>query len=464
MRRAPPSEVMLLKVRSRHPANPRGRDGAARPSILLGIFTAVVLALPTLAFFASNVLLGRYVPALGAVALAGFLPLLALLAKDIRPEPRQPAIALTVVGLLVAPLVLSVGLHATSYSAADLVLGLSRIGAVTLYLVLAAVIAMHPGRDRLLAIALPTLAVMFAGLFLLAALVFTHWHWGRLKPANLHPNWWGEVLVAVTLGACFIRVRALRYGLQVLALVAIVMVQSRSALLAAFPLTLMSIWLRETPRRVILAAVVLFLLVAPPLLALDLVVAERSRVMAGVDFVANSVLLLNDPYRGLDTGAGQRIEGWLVALELGWANPVAGVGFGRVSPVVAAETGKGLHNGHLMLLVDLGIVLYGVVLVVMLATLVAGLRHDRLIFTTMLFGFVLVMFVQPRAINANVMSMLAWMSLVFIWLLPRDGPAAAVPSSAAGAARLGERWRRTALAPTAVSSRSASIAGKPSHP
>jgi O-antigen ligase len=384
------------------------------------------------------------------LALVGFLPLLALLAKDIRPEPRQPAIALVVIAMLIAPLLVSLGLHASAYGPFELALNLSRIGAVALYLVLAAVIAMHPGRERLLAVALPTLAVILAATFVVSALVFPHWHWGRLKPADMQPNWWGEVLVAVIFGACFVSTRVVRYGLQLLALVAIVVVQSRSALLAALPLTLMSVWLRETPRRMIVGAVVLLVVVAPPLLTLDLLAAERSWLQRGVDFVANDIFLLNDPHRGLDSGATGRLDGWLVALELAWAHPLLGVGFGRASPVVAAETGTSLHNGHLMMLVDTGIVLYGIIVMVVIATFAAGLRRDRRIFATMLFGFVLVMFVQPRAINANVMSMLGWMSLVFVWLLPSaHATAAERPSTSASQMRPGARWRRTALAGTA---------------
>ena len=160
-----------------------------------------------------------------------------------------------------------------------------------------------------------------------------------------------------------------------------------------------------------------------------------------VGFVAGDVLLLDDPRRGLDSGATGRADGWLVALRMFAEAPFLGAGLGVSSKQVEDITGSALHNGHLVLLGDLGVILYGIVSTVIVGALVRLAAGGDLRLLGLLLGYLIVLLVQPRSINVSVVPMLAWIVIAMAWLTPRRREPAS--SAAPPRPRLpGRRWQR----------------------
>lgn len=83
-----------------------------------------------------------------------------------------------------------------------------------------------------------------------------------------------------------------------------------------------------------------------------------------VDFVSQHVMLLNNPYRGLDTGLTGRLTGWDDAISGFMQSPFLGRGF---------DSYLFVHNGFLQLLAEGGLVLVVVIAVMILAALREGL-------------------------------------------------------------------------------------------
>ena len=79
------------------------------------------------------------------------------------------------------------------------------------------------------------------------------------------------------------------------------------------------------------------------------------------DFVADNILKLEDPYRGIGTGFTGRTYAWSYALQLWWDRPIFGYGV-RMSDDLYKESFLEVmsisspHNGYLSMLVDMGLV------------------------------------------------------------------------------------------------------------
>lgn len=73
-----------------------------------------------------------------------------------------------------------------------------------------------------------------------------------------------------------------------------------------------------------------------------------------IGFLGDKVLLLDDDYRGADTGFTSRTELWELAFDLWRENPIFGVGYGMGSEMMGA--GLYAHNLELVLLSETGLV------------------------------------------------------------------------------------------------------------
>lgn len=65
-----------------------------------------------------------------------------------------------------------------------------------------------------------------------------------------------------------------------------------------------------------------------------------------------SVLMLNDDYRGVDSGFSGRIDYWRSALQLFSENPIVGVGYGQAEKLL----GIPIDNGYMLLLAEGGVI------------------------------------------------------------------------------------------------------------
>jgi hypothetical protein len=229
----------------------------------------------------------------------------------------------------------------------------------------------------------------------------------------MQPNWWGEVLFVVVFGAAFTSKMVLRYGLWALALVGLGLVQSRGNLLAAVSLITVVTLAGMRSRSVIAIAVACAIGVM-----LDVFVFDTRLTSAAQDFVAEDVLLLNDPYRGLGTGAGGREVNVEFGLELFVEHPLAGVGFGRSGGLASEAVGASIHNGYVMLLADLGAPLFTIPAIIMIGALWLSFARKDWKSLGIVVGFMFGLLWTPRAVNMSLPTMLFWAFVARSWILP----------------------------------------------
>jgi hypothetical protein len=425
-----------------------GDDHTALPlATLLGI----VFCMPSLTLYAGKQ------PALASVnhqylVVAGILTFLGPIAVLLTRAGGALAgveRAFALVVAIAAPITLSVLINIDNYSVTPLLVVATRILALSLYVATVGLLLQQPDGELLLQRAFVVMALILTALFLFSALTAPSWFWGRFEPGRMHPNWWGEILAAVVFGAAFIRgPSVLRYVLWGFALVGLVLVQSRGSLLFSLAIIVVALVITESPRRLFaLGLIGLFLL--PIGLGADAILSERPLVQRLSDFITSDVLLLDDPYRGLGSGVTGRDSTWAFALETITANPVFGVGAAITNRLATAAGQSLVHNGHFLLVADLGLVFVAPIYVLLLGSIVLGFRKRfwREVTFITVFIFFFAMF-SPRLINASVNPMLLWMLVAYTWLkmspsgaiVVVDDPTAAPISSR----RIGERWNRTA--------------------
>jgi hypothetical protein len=179
--------------------------------------------------------------------------------------------------------------------------------------------------------------------------------WGRLVATDLHPNLVGMLALVAFIGALAIR----RWPLKLLALVAtlgvILVVSSRASLVgAAIAAAVYACSMAFRPRPLATGAratrrTAFFALLA----VLSLVVLYA----AGVNwfqYILDEQLKLNDPYRGLSSGASGRAEIWAAAVSLWEMKPIFGVGFKGHTAFMPG--GMPAHSAYLVMLADTGMV------------------------------------------------------------------------------------------------------------
>src|SRR4051794_1470599 len=176
--------------------------------------------------------------------------------------------------------------------------------------------------------------------------------WGRLY-GRANPNYWG--LIALSAGLCgfCLRPLALRIGVIGFSMTVLYLASSRGSILAFVGAVLylagMSIMAPGGIRvRTLLMG-----------LAGTIVAGSLSFGLAepAIRFVSDDVLLLNDPYRGVNSGFSGRSEAWELSLNLLAAAPVLGYGYRQHEKLIAAEStvlgaGNSTHNAYLAVLLD----------------------------------------------------------------------------------------------------------------
>ncbi|MCE0523804.1 MAG: O-antigen ligase family protein [Methylacidiphilales bacterium] len=179
-------------------------------------------------------------------------------------------------------------------------------------------------------------------------------HWGRLEPAELQANYVSMMAMLCFIGACSVRSLPGVLALSVLPLYTIVAMQSRDSLLAAVVAVLIIGgyhlrrlgWQRLRPY-----AGVAFL--AGPIVCIALYFLGFN-VFAHVYNVFDSLFLLNDEHRGINSGGSGRTELWNAALNLWLSHPFFGVGF-KGHPYMMPDM-MYAHSAYLGMLADVGLV------------------------------------------------------------------------------------------------------------
>jgi O-antigen ligase len=316
--------------------------------------------------------------------------------------------------IFIGSLIISIVINFTNYSYIELMTCAVRMTALILFVALIVMIEMNAQARPVLSLVLLAASCSLALLFVFASVVTPVWYWGRFAPNEMQPNWWGEVLFVVVFGGAFTSKMMLRYGLWALALVGLVLVQSRGNLLAALLLMTVVTLAGMRSRTVIAIAVACTIAVT-----LDVFVLETRLSSAAQDFVADDVLLLNDPYRGFGTGMAGRDTNVAFGLELFVEHPLAGVGFGR-SPRLADEAvGASIHNAYVALLAELGAPLFAILAIIMIGAVWLSVARKHWEILGMIVSFMVVFFmVNARAINMSLPTMLFWAFVARSWILP----------------------------------------------
>lgn len=201
--------------------------------------------------------------------------------------------------------------------------------------------------------------------------------WGRLVPGGLHPNYLGMIAMVAFIGGLGIRPRMLRWLVLLVTTGVMAAVSSRGSMLAAGVAALghtAAAVAAAPPRAPALAAArtvhaaLAVLCVGAGALALWMLEA------AWLTRAADVLLKINDPYRGLESGASGRTEAWTAALALWNAQPLLGVGFkGHTFLMPQSWTA---HNAYLAMLAETGVI--GMVgYLTLCGAAVAGLWRQR---------------------------------------------------------------------------------------
>lgn len=181
--------------------------------------------------------------------------------------------------------------------------------------------------------------------------------WGRLMPGGLHPNYLGMIAMVAFIGALGMRPRMLRWLVLLATTGVMVAVSSRAAMLAsgvaavAHAAAGMATRPADAPARTgprTVNAALLVLCIA--LGALMLWIVEGAWLLRAAD----ALMKINDPYRGVATGASGRTEAWTAALALWNAQPLLGVGF-KGHTFLMPESSPA-HSAYLATLAETGVV------------------------------------------------------------------------------------------------------------
>jgi O-antigen ligase len=154
-------------------------------------------------------------------------------------------------------------------------------------------------------------------------------------------------------------------------------------------------------------------------ITLDVFVFETRLSSAVQHFVADDVLLVSDPYRGLGTGASGRDRNVEFGLELFLEHPLAGVGFGRSERLASEAVGVGIHNGYVALPAELGAPLFAILSIIMIgAVWLSFARKDWESLGIIVSFMGVLLMVTPRTINMSLPTMMFWAFVARSWILP----------------------------------------------
>jgi O-antigen ligase len=165
--------------------------------------------------------------------------------------------------------------------------------------------------------------------------------WGRLM-GRTAPNYWGAIAQATILSAIAMRGWVLRAIVVGFSLFILHYTQSRGSMIAlalGFGF---------------LAALVFFTVRGKAWLWLSVGLGVLLLGILGADFVANDLLKLSDPLRGLGSGVTGRADAWAETWDLFVAHPWVGVGYRQHEQYLLSETSA--HNGYLATMAEMGVI------------------------------------------------------------------------------------------------------------
>ena len=225
----------------------------------------------------------------------------------------------------------------------------------------------------------------------------------RAAPFDIHPNWWGELCFAFTACALALHGKKAKALLIGAAMILFFLVQARGALLAACVCIGVYIFFSMKQRRQKKTGPLL--IITAIIFAGVILAMQQATVLQAWIFLKGDVLLLDNSYRGLDTGLTGRLEGWHQALSIFAENPIFGQGLDTLNEV---------HNGFLRLAGEGGLLLLLPILFMMGMAVYQSLKNRNYLALSVLFGYAVYALTYPRMLNMNLASAIFYLC-VFYW-------------------------------------------------
>jgi hypothetical protein len=213
----------------------------------------------------------------------------------------------------------------------------------------------------------------------------------RYIPENIQPNQIGEIVFFYIITSIFFQKNLIKVVSIFLGIVILFLLQSRGAMLASF------LFLIIYYNNLIRNKIIYFFLILLSLIYFQ-------------DFIIYKVLLIDDPYRGLNTGFVGRYEGWAEGISIFLDNFLFGSGY---------RTNVHVHNGFIRMFSELGFLFSTIVLFVLLKALFKNFtlcffadNSLKKYYVSSLISYIFLYMFAPRYINLNIMSVF----LLFILL------------------------------------------------
>ena len=204
---------------------------------------------------------------------------------------------------------------------------------------------------------------IYINIFLPVVLYTSSDVWGRLEPAELHPNYVSMMGIVAVIGALSARNIVAAAALAVLPIYTMVRMESRASMIATAAAVAIIIgcelWQRRSRKLVAQLGVASIFggaaCVGAALLGFN--------IFGYIGDTVTKVLMLDDNLRGVNSGASGRSDLWSAAFHLWTTHPIFGVGFKGHMQFMPDHMVA--HNAFLGLLADNGIVgLVGYLLII----------------------------------------------------------------------------------------------------
>ena len=221
--------------------------------------------------------------------------------------------------------------------------------------------------------------------------------WGRLH-AGSQPNTWGLIALNVAIGAFALRNRLLQAACLAVVLMTMYNAQSRGSMVALVPVLFIfgyQWYVHERNVSISWKLLVTYLFVF----------AAFSAIAFYSDVIIDDILRLNDPRRGLQSGATGRDKAWAEAISLWFNAPLFGVGFRKhENLMVLSEISA--HNAYLAMLADAGFVGFLAYMIFLGASFFSAMRATpdpkfRLFLVCVITAYAVTGMFERRAINAG---------------------------------------------------------------
>jgi len=205
----------------------------------------------------------------------------------------------------------------------------------------------------------------------------------RYIPENIQPNQIGEIIFLFIITSIFFQKNLIKIISIILGTVILFFLQSRGAMVASF------LFLFIYYNNFIRNKIIYFFLFLITLIYFQ-------------DFIIYKVLLIDDPYRGLNTGFVGRFEGWVEGISIFFENFLFGSGY---------RTNVHVHNGFIRMFSELGLLFSLIVLIVLLKALFKNFKlcffadnSLKKFYVSSLISYIFLYMFAPRYINLNIMS------------------------------------------------------------